>query len=383
MSQDSLNDTVNPLEMSDEELMAMEVPEDIPVPKAEESVDETGSEVSEEDTPAEEEEAADDGESDTDEQDTDQADPAAEEKPSDEPVTEEAAEPSDDDKGEEKETTPAFDYEAEYKKLIAPFKANGREMQIDNIDDARRLMQMGANYNKKMASLKPNLRLMKMLENNGLLDENKLSYLIDLEKKNPDAISKLIKDSGIDPLDVNTDKADEYNPGTYTVDENQMELDTVLDQIEHSPSYNETVDIISNKWDSESRKVIASNPQIIQVINEHVGNGIYAQINSVIERERMLGRLNGISDLAAYKQIGDRLEAEGRFNQPTPTATESIKKSVQAEEKPSKTPDPQINDRKRAAAPSKGKAPQSQPNDFNPLALSDDEFDKLVAPKFL
>ena len=88
------------------------------------------------------------------------------------------------------------DYKAEYDRLVAPFKANGREITVKSVDDAIALMQMGANYNKKMSALKPNLKLMKLLENNGLLDETKIGFLIDLEKKNPDAINKLIKDSG-------------------------------------------------------------------------------------------------------------------------------------------------------------------------------------------
>ena len=41
-----------------------------------------------------------------------------------------------------------------------------------------------------------------MLENAGITDENQLAYLIDLSNKNPQAIQKLVKDSGIDPLDM-------------------------------------------------------------------------------------------------------------------------------------------------------------------------------------
>ena len=87
-------------------------------------------------------------------------------------------------------------------------------------------MQMGANYNKKMAALKPNLKLLKLLENNGLLSEEKLSFLIDLDKKNPDAITKLVKDSGLDPLEMDVSKSD-YKPNTYTVHDREVELDSV------------------------------------------------------------------------------------------------------------------------------------------------------------
>ncbi len=139
----------------------------------------------------------------------------------------------------------AVDKSAEYDRLLAPFKANGRDIKVENVDEAIRLMQMGANYNRKMAALKPNLAIMKTLENNGLLDPVKINFLIDLEKKNPEAISKLIKESGIDPLDISVEKADGYKPGNHSANENQVELDNVLDDIQHSPKYAETLDLVS------------------------------------------------------------------------------------------------------------------------------------------
>lgn len=125
------------------------------------------------------------------------------------------------------------DYEKLYNELLSPFRANGKEIQIDKVEDARRLMQMGANYNKKMAALKPHLKTLKLLENNGLLDEQKLSFYIDIEQKKPEAIAKLLKDSNIDPLDFDLEKND-YKASTYTVDDREIELDTVLDELKDS-----------------------------------------------------------------------------------------------------------------------------------------------------
>jgi len=182
-----------------------------------------------------------------------------------------------DETASKKEETSEIDYKAEYERLIAPFRANNREMQIDSVDDARTLMQMGANYNKKMAGLKPNLKLIKMLENNKLLDEEKLSYLIDLDKKNPEAIKKLVKESGIDPMEIDVEGDTGYKNTNYTVDDKEVELDGILDDIQETESFNQTIDIISNKWDASSKEVILEQPSIIKVINEHVAAGIYEQ----------------------------------------------------------------------------------------------------------
>lgn len=96
----------------------------------------------------------------------------------------------------------AFDYKAAYEQITAPFKANGREMKVESPEEAVRLMQQGANYVKKMQALKPHLKMVRMLENNGLLDEGRLNFLIDVSRKDPGAIKKLLKDANIDPMDL-------------------------------------------------------------------------------------------------------------------------------------------------------------------------------------
>ena len=276
----------------------------------------------------------------------------------------------------------AIDYEAAYKKLFAPFKANGKDLQVATVDEAVTLMQMGANYNKKMAALKPNLKLMKLLENNGLLSEEKLSFLIDLEKKNPDAIGKLLKDGGIDPLDLNAENASDYKPHTYTVDDRELELDTILGEMKDSPSYNRTLDVVSNKWDGASKQVIAQQPQLLKVINDHINRGVYDLISTEIERERMFGRLNGLSDLEAYRHVGDAIQARGGFDHLASQV--QAKPAVQPAVKPAPVVDDQkLKDKKRAASPTKATPATAPAADFNPLALSDDEFTKLVNKRLL
>ena len=271
------------------------------------------------------------------------------------------------------------DYKAEVAKILTPFRANGKEIKVESVDDAITLMKMGANYNKKMAALKPNLRLLKMLENNGLLDESKLSYLIDLDKKNPEAIGKLVKDSGIDPLSIDTTDESSYTPQTYTVDDKQLALDTALEEIRETPSYQTTLNVIGNKWDVASRQIIVANPAIISVLNEQVASGIYDQITAVVERERMLGRLQGLSDIEAYRAVGDTLHANGAFA-PKSAAPAVITPPAAPAKKPEAA---DLTNRRRAASAVSAKPrTNNAPTDFNPLAMSDEEFDKIASSKY-
>lgn len=317
----------------------------------------------------------------------DKTDPKADPEKGDE--AKDSKDPADDAKADEKkpEDQAKVDFEAEYKRLLAPFKANGRDISVSSVDDAIVLMQMGANYNKKMAALKPNLKLMKMLENNNLLSEEKIGFLIDLGKKDPAAINKLVKDSGIDPMDLDADKASAYKQTTYTVDDREIELDTVLDELQGTPSYNRTLEIVSTKWDGASKQVIAGNPQLLKVINDHVTAGIYDLISKEIENERLFGRLNGLSDIEAYRQVGDKLHASGRFNSlgqgSSQNQGQSNAQPVVVQPKPKKEDDDKLKDKKRAASSTKPVAPSTPSKDFNPLALSDEEFTKLVNKQFL
>ena len=269
------------------------------------------------------------------------------------------------------EASAELDYKKAYEEIFKPFKANGKEMSVESIEDVRQLMQMGANYNKKMAGLKPNLKLIKMLENNGLLDEEKLNYLIDINKHNPDAIKKLIKESGLDPLDVDINAEVAYKANTYNVNDKELELDSVLSEIKETDSFNSTLDIIGNKWDDSSKKVLLENPGLIKVINSHVGSGVYKNITNEVERLKMLGKLDGLSDIDAYKAVGDMLYAP-RANAPINTSTSKVTNKT----------DPQLKDRKMAASTTKG-TPKVDAPAFNPLSLSDAEFEKIASSKYI
>lgn len=355
------------LEMSDEDILNYD-PSQLGIEEAEEADEEEGT-----DEDADVEDTADDAESEGEDS------PGADE---DEPEEEGLNEPQEaptDAVPEEDDTTGAIDYKAEYERLTTSFKANGKDIAVANVDEAISLMQMGANYNKKMAALKPNLKLLKLLENNKLLDEAKLSYLIDLDKKNPEAITKLLKESGIDPLDVDLEKDSEYKPNTYTVDDREMELDEVLGELQDTPSYSQTLDIVGNKWDGPSKQVVADNPQLLKIINDHVARGIYSIISKEVERERLFGRLNGVSDLEAYRTVGDHLQANGGFDHLNPTTKTVVKVASPVK----KAADPALVSKKRAASSTRKAAPSSAPADFNPLGMSDEEFSKLVVPKFL
>lgn len=354
---------VSPLDLSDEEFDKLDIDALYPEEGS------TEPEVIEEDPETTvEEEPTDDAT--IEEEVSEEAEPEEETDSSTESEGEEEVAEKEADTEAEPEKELDVDYKGQIEQLFKPFKANGKEIKIDSVDDAITLMQMGANYNKKMAGLKPSLKILKMLENNSLLDETKLSYLIDLEKKDPDAIKKLIADSGIDPLDINENVGTEYTPKSYTVDDREVDLEGTLEEIQDTASYKETMKIIGTKWDDSSRGVLYNDPSIIKVLNSQVESGVYQQVDAVIQSERMLGRLKGMTDIEAYQHVGKAIEAQGGFStSPAPVAPVAdipVKKAV----------DPKLTQRKKAAGTTKSSVAKVK-QAFNPLAMSDAEFEKL------
>jgi len=277
--------------------------------------------------------------------------------------------------GEDTKTDSTINYKAEYDKLTAPFKANGMMMQVNNSEEIITLMQKGAGYEKKMASLKPALKIVKTLEKHGLLNETKINFLIDLNNKNPDAITKMVKDSGIDPMAIDTDAENNYTPQAAQVSETEMILDEVLESIQDTPSYSKTLSVISETWDDASRNAIATNPHIISIINEQIGNGVFDKVYSEVIRARSFGKLKGVSDIEAYKTVGDYLHAQGQLNPVAPA-------TVNANHGQEKVDEQRKNQKKAAAITSGKPASSTAVPKISPLGMSDDEFSKMSVSNF-
>lgn len=276
------------------------------------------------------------------------------------------------EKPQGKEAT-SGDFDADgAKKLFEPFTANGRKMTIRNADEGVRLMQLGAGYNAKMEALKPDLAIIATLRREGLLDNEKLSFLIDLHKKNPEAIGKLVKDSGVDVLDLDETKVAGYKPGNYSTSTKEVELDQVLDSLKDSPSYGLLMDNVAKKWDSESKQEVGNNPAVLQLINQHMEAGFYDKIVDEVNRKKALGEIaSGTPFLAAYAKVGDELNAAGAFGQPeVPPARKLVTTS-----KSKGTVDEQ---RRRAAAPAKTTGnPEPKKKVVDVWNMSDADFEKL------
>ena len=275
----------------------------------------------------------------------------------------------------ETQTQAQVDYEEFFKTITKPFKANGKDFQVLDPNDAISLMQKGTDYVKKMTEIKPLRRIGKLLEENKL-SEDDLAYLIDLKNKKPEAIAKLLKDSEVDLYGFDVEQGKDYAPVAPVVNEVDDALQSTLDDLQaNSATFNQTIAVVGQQWDVSSRETVAQHPQLLRVLDAQVANGTFAKIDSVMQYERALGRLDGMTDIQAYAEIERRLQAA----QPQTPST------VQAPVVIPAAPVPQANaqqqklaEQRRQAAPPRQTKVESKPTTNLP-AMSDEEFMKHLA----
>jgi len=283
-----------------------------------------------------------------------------------EPVaTKEAAEPA--------PSTPGLPEGVE--RIFGTIRANGRDMQVKNVDEAIRLIQMGANYSQKRAADKKNLSYVKVLEQHGLLDHEKLSYAVDLLAGKPEAIGKLLKDSKIDVHELDDDKVAAYRSQSRAPSEATMAIEEVVSELEGNEHFNRLVGDMRT-WDTQSQALLGQHPQSLAQLTEQVESGIYDKVMDEVNRQQVLGQHKGVPLMQVYNQIGQEMAAAGAFNAPAPTGP--VKKLVTPGKKTS-TAVKADDERRRAAAPSKGVTTATEEaKDPKFLSMSDADFMKTL-----
>ena len=255
------------------------------------------------------------------------------------------------------------DYKSIYEQVFKPFKANGKEITPKSVEDIISLMQMGANYTKKMQLMAPMKKVVQSLDN-AKIDEQELNFLIDVSKGDKEAIKQLLIKHKIDPLEIDLDGDNTYSPRNNIASDEDVEFnDTLMDIHDSLPRIQE---ILNNTWDDNSKKAILKDPRLMRALHEEVQMGRFDEVQKRLEAEKTFGRYKGISDVNAYIDLVSKMEQERmktKIQPETPIRTESTKK----------IPD------KSKAAPTKGKTSKSSSSltAKDLLSMSDDEFNKL------
>lgn len=385
-------------DMTDEEIMSMELPPEDEEEKEEEPEDKDTSSGSEDNNQEQEQENQDDKQDNNEEPEDTGSEESTEDKAS-EPGDDSNKEPEirednsssgskeDNNKQEDVKNNSSdildnnskieVNYEDFYKKVMAPFKANGKTISLKNAEEAIQLMQMGANYTRKMQSIAPYRKTLMMLEKANLLDENKLSFLIDVNNGNQEAIKQLLKDKKVDPLEFNTDEQINYQPGSNRVSDAEVNFKSALDDLVSTADGLQTVQEINTNWDQASKYELFKDPQGLRAIHQQRLNGMYYQIADEVNRRKTLGMIPyDMPFINAYISVGQEMaqqrqaQSQSKNREPLAVKVAAPKKNVTNEARV-----------KSVASTTKSSSKASKPF-INPLSMSDEEFMKQFGDKY-
>ena len=275
-----------------------------------------------------------------------------------EEVTEEVDEGSDTEQPETKEPETKVEQPAKYK-----VKANGMEFEFST-EELLKLAPKAMDYTKKMQEISPWRKAISAIQENGLSEED-INLLIEAKKGNKDAITTFLRQTKVDPLDIDMESAQDYKPKQYGRSETELAIEEVVKEIYTDPEYKITQDVVDRQWDNESRKAFASNPTMIKGLHEDIKNGVFAQVAPEAMKIKLLD--NGRkSDIEYYLEAGKRYYDALSASQNVVQQTNSRQAQQDAIRKEAEV-------KKNVSLP-KSKAGRKSVTDY--LSESDEDYDK-------
>ena len=280
----------------------------------------------------------------------------------------------------------AEQYEQFYKQVMAPIKANGKLIKLNSANDVISLIQQGANYTKKMQSIAPYRKQLKMLEDNELLDNDKLRFLIDVAKHDKDAIKKLLSEAKIDATELSYEeelddegnpKPVQYYPKTPNVSDQEVAWSEAWKELLEQEKLDnvDTHSVIMN-MDSISQKQVYENPQILGLMHMTQTCGAYDKIVAEMDRLKTLGYIKDEAPfLSTFIEVKNLMLQHGLLNDEVAKLNGgSIPNQAIAKGPAPSKKTTVANDKKaKAAAPSRSTGKSTKPF-LNPLNMSDEEF---------
>ena len=244
----------------------------------------------------------------------------------DEEVTEQPSETADSDDNAEtvevdvvteaSEETTEVAKEAEPVEQVAQkrkYKANGKEFEFSDeeiFDQFGKVFGQAMNYTQKMQAIAPYRGMISALQEQGMTDSD-VNLMIDVLKGDKNAIAAVLKRTGVDALELESDNAQEYRPKSYGRNETELAIQEVVDEIAKDPEYNVTAFVIEKQWDDRSRKTFVDKPELIRELHLDVKNGVYDIVSPRMLKMKVLdgGRR---SDIEYYVAAGQQYYAEQR-----------------------------------------------------------------------
>ena len=212
---------------------------------------------------------------------------------------------------------------------LAKFTANGKEVEgFKDPADLIRAQQMLHGYSDKMKVFKEYKPFLKALEERKLTtDADKFNLAMSIVDGDPEAIKKVLKEKGIDPLELDLEDI-RYTEKNTLPSQAQMLIEDTYEQAENLGVGDKFTKVINKDWDIKSLQELVNNNAVRADLLQHLSDGTYDIVSNEIKKMELLdatGVLNGMTSIDKYRMATERIYKQ---NQRVPTVQASTKVTV-------------------------------------------------------
>lgn len=192
---------------------------------------------------------------------------------------------------------------------VSKTRANGVEYEFTNKEKLEmfdKMFPQATDYTKKMQQIKPWRKTIDAIEQANLKQED-VNLMIDVLKGDKDAIADVLKRTGVDALELDTEEAN-YVPKDYGRDETELAIKDIVDEISVDPEYQITQNILNNQWDDKSIEAFMKKPSDIRALHIDVKTGVFDKLSPIMNKLKVYDG-GTKSDLEYYKLAAQQYAA--------------------------------------------------------------------------
>ena len=246
---------------------------------------------------------------------------------------------------------------------LKPVKIDGVEVPVKSMEELYALASAGGKFTKKMQEIAKYKKSLVMMDEQGISEQD-LSLLAEIKGGSKDALAVLLKQAKIDPLDIDETPSENYVPGAYIPNDQQVTLMEIDRELSVDPEYNITRDYVNNQLDPRSQDMLIQNPNMIRGLHQDIKSGVFPQVQAVAQKLRLMDG-GTRSDMEYYIAAANEPEIAGYQEQ---TNNASIPNGSQPQQPQKRVVD---KNKKRSAGSSNANKTPSKPNVWEDM--SDEE----------
>lgn len=181
------------------------------------------------------------------------------------------------------------------------FKANGREFkftQDEMLEQFPKIFGQAMDYTKKTQAMKPWRKTIDAIEQAKLGHED-INLMIDVMKGNKEAIAEVLKRTGVDSLEIDTENS-KYTPNDYGRDDKALAIKDIVEEISVDKEYEITHRVLSKEWDEKSFREMTEDPDLIRLLHVDVKTGMFDKVQPIADKIKVLDR-GSKTDLEYYR----------------------------------------------------------------------------------